>query len=208
MQIYICVAHSCLCLKTMWQKLVNQSEVRLCHRHTQYVTLVCVCLSVCLQNVRKYPQSVVTFCGYLLKTVLCVNWNFSGKEKQGRTTRHFKITTAVNISIMMLRFVTLCILTHWYKRFGGIFSLHLQNIVMNLAVVSPSHPLSVRPTHNVCTAVINLPTTNKPTQPCLKYVTFSITRSCRSKLFHGQSLQVTGSDQVYYIYSAVPSFCL
>jgi len=101
---------------------------------------------------------------------------------------------------MLLSIVTPFSLVQGYKRFGSIFNLHLEDILKKVAVLSPYHPLPVCHSHNVSTAVINQPTTNNHTQPCLKYVTFSITRSCRGKMFHIRSLKATGFDLLY-------SFC-
>jgi hypothetical protein len=76
-----------------------------------------------------------------------------------------------------------------------------------VAVFSPYHPLPVCSTHNVSTAAINQHTTNNHTQPSIKYVTFSITRSCRSKMLHVRSLHATGSYHIYCIHSrALPVF--
>jgi len=84
-----------------------------------------------------------------------------------------------------------------YQSFGSIFSFQFQDILKNVAVLSPYHPLPVCPTHNVSTAAINQPTTNKHTQPCIKLATFPITRSCRSKMFHVRSMKSTGFDLLY-----------
>ena len=90
-------------------------------------------------NVGNYPQSAVTFCGCLFSDVLCANWlcwvNREGKE--GKTTRHFKVTTAVNIMITLLRLMTPFNLVQMYQSFGGIFCLHLQDTLKKVAVFSP-----------------------------------------------------------------------
>ena len=108
----------------------------------------------------------------------------------------------MNIKVTLLQLVTAFSLVQGYQRFGGIFSLHLQDTMKNVAVLSPYHHLPVCPTHNVSTAALNQPTTNNHTQPCLKYVTFSITRSCRSKMLHVRSPHATGSYHIYCIHSA------
>jgi hypothetical protein len=69
--------------ESSWSKAVSQT-------HTQYVTLVCVCVSVCLLNVRNSPQSAVTFFGCPFMAVLFVNWlgwvHREGTTEENNTT--------------------------------------------------------------------------------------------------------------------------
>jgi len=58
-------------------------------------------------------------------------------KKQGKITRHFKVTIAVNIKVKLLLLVTLFGLVEGYRIFGDIFSLHLKDILKNVAVFSP-----------------------------------------------------------------------
>jgi hypothetical protein len=51
-------------------------------------------------------------------------FSFTAKEKQGKTTRHFKVTTAVNINITNLRIVKPRSFVQAYERFGGISPHH------------------------------------------------------------------------------------
>ena len=136
--------------------------------HTQYVTLVCVCLL----NVRNSPRSGVTFCGCPFLAVLCVNCvSVTGKEKHDKTARHFKFNTAVNMNFKNLRLVNPCTFVQAYQSFGSNSSLHLKHILKKVAVLSLK-PLPVCSIHNVSRAGINQPTTNKHTQPSIKYFTF------------------------------------
>jgi hypothetical protein len=123
-------------------------------------------------------------------------------EKQAKKTRDFKPTTVVNIKVTLLQLVTTFSLIQGYQSFRGIFSLHFQDTQKNVAVFSHNHPLPVCPTHNVSTAATNQPTTNNHTQPCLKYVTFSITRYCRRRMLHVRSPHATGSYHIYCIHAA------
>jgi hypothetical protein len=62
---------------------------------------------------------------------------FTGKEKQGKTTQEFKFTIAVKIKVTKSRLVTPCRLVEGYQIFGSMFSLHLQDILKKVAVLSP-----------------------------------------------------------------------
>jgi len=87
-------------------------------------------------NDRNYPQSALTFCGCLFSAVLCVNWLLSsqGRKKKVKSTRDFKVNTAVNIKFTLLRFLTHYNFVLRSQYFGGNLRLRLQDIMQKVAV--------------------------------------------------------------------------
>jgi len=63
---------------------------------------------------------------------------FSSQErKTGLNNTRLKATTAVNSKFMLIWFVNQCSLLQGYKYLVGKFSLHLQDILKKVAVLSP-----------------------------------------------------------------------